>query len=130
MNHLVSDSIIRIKNAALARRKQAELPYSKLVKAIAEVLVKEGFLKQVKDDEVDGKKVLQAVIAYSSRSPVLTDISVVSKPSLRMYATTGLIRKRQQKGKHTFVVTTSKGVMTGREAMKLGIGGELLFEVW
>lgn len=130
MNHLVSDSVTRIKNALMARRKEVRLPYSRLVKEIGKVLVKEKYLKNIKEEVEEGKKVLIATVQYERRIPVITDIAILSKPSLRLYADKAEIAKRERRGRHTFVLSTSKGVMTGKEAQKQGVGGELLFEVW
>ncbi len=69
MNHLVSDFIIRVKNSAIAKRKEVVLPYSKINKEIGRVLVKEGFLENIKEEEVEGKKQLRAVIRYQNRIP-------------------------------------------------------------
>jgi small subunit ribosomal protein S8 len=127
MNYLVADLIVRIKNAASANRREVSLPYSKLSKAISDVLVKEGFLKEVKVVEEDGKKSIQVVVAYKKRIPVLTSISIVSKPSLRVYITAGDLSKAR--GYNTKILSTNRGVMTGKEAQKEGVGGELLFEI-
>lgn len=130
MNHLVSDSITRIKNALMARRKEVRLPYSRLVKEIGNVLVKEKYLKNIKEEVEEEKKVLIATVQYERRIPVITDIAILSKPSLRLYADKAEIVRRERRGRHTVVLSTSKGVMTGKEAQKQGVGGELLFEVW
>jgi small subunit ribosomal protein S8 len=126
MNHKVSDFLIRIKNASLARRREVNLPYSKVNKEIGKVLVKEGFLEEIKDN----KGTLVATIKYDRRSPVLSGMTVVSKPSLRIYKGTKEIAGVERKGKHTVVLTTSMGVMTGKDARKKGVGGEILFEIW
>jgi small subunit ribosomal protein S8 len=130
MNHSVSDFISRIKNAAMARRREVELPYSNMNKAIGQVLKKEGFLTEIKEVSDKNKKSLHAVIAYEKRNPVLSDISVISKPSLRVYKPSKNIWDIERRGKHKVVLTTSQGVMTGIEARKKGLGGEILFEIW
>src|SRR5258708_1864822 len=89
MNYIVSDFIIRIKNAAMAKRRKLSLPYSKMNKAIGNTLVKEGFLKDIKEEEVDGKKELIATVAYEKRIPIVTDVKIISKPSLRVYVKGG-----------------------------------------
>ncbi|MEK7092421.1 MAG: 30S ribosomal protein S8, partial [Patescibacteria group bacterium] len=94
-----------------------------------QLLVKEGFLTSVAEDMVDGIKMIKVEVAYQRRTPVLTAVTITSRPSLRLYVTVDDIKKRARKGYKTFVLTTSKGVMTGKEAIKEGIGGELLFEV-
>ena len=77
MNHLVSDFIIRIKNSAKANRKEVILPYSKINREIGKVLVKEGFLESIKEEAVENKKQLKAVIKYEKRIPVLTNVVVI-----------------------------------------------------
>ncbi len=130
MNHLVSDFIIRVKNSAIAKRKEVVLPYSKINKEIGRVLVKEGFLENIKEEEVEGKKQLRAVIRYQNRIPVLTDVMVISKPSLRVYAPVSKIMEIRKRGKRTVIVSTSQGVMSSFEANKKGVGGEVLFAIW
>ena len=130
MNYLVSDFVSRIKNAALAHRKQVVLAYSKLCKEIGINLVKEKVLEEIKEEERDGKKVLVAKIRYVQRNPVFSDLTVVSKPSLRVYIKKHTIHLRERKGIQGLMLSTSKGVMSGKEAKKQGLGGELLFEVW
>lgn len=130
MNYLVADLVIRMKNACLARKKDVTLPYSQVNKAIGEVLVKQGFLSSVKEEEASGKKTLVATIPYEQRMPRLVDVEVISKPSLRVYATAKNISKLGKRGQRTMVVSTSSGVMTGKDAQKKGVGGEILFAIW
>ena len=122
--------IIRIKNAAMARRRQVALPYSKLCLAIAKTLVKEKYLAEVKEHTEGGKKSLVATIAYEKRIPMFTDVVILSKPSLRVYGRSNKKQELLGRGLGTTIVTTSQGVMTGKEAVKKGVGGELLFRIW
>lgn len=130
MNYLVADSIIRIKNSALAKRKEVILPFSNINKEIGKVLVKEGYLENIKETEVDGKKGLLAVIKYEKRIPVLTDVIIISKPSLRVYSTVKKIPEIEKRGRRKLIVSTSQGVMTSYDARKKGLGGEILFSIW
>lgn len=130
MNHRVSDLIIRIKNAIRARRKEVAFDNLKINKAICKVLVSEGFLENFDVGIIDDKKVIIAKIKYEKRVPVFTDVLVVSKPSLRRYAMARQIPDIQKKGRHTIVLSTNKGIMTGREAIKRNMGGEILFRIW
>ena len=130
MNHSVSDFVSRVKNAAMARRKEVDLPYSKLNKEIGRVLQKEGYFSEIKESKDESKKMLHATIAYEKRMPVLSDVIVISKPSLRVYSPSKNISKIERRGKHKVILTTSQGVMTGIEARKKGLGGEILFEIW
>lgn len=136
MNHKVSDFIIRIKNASLAKRRKVFAPYCNINKALGRVLVKEGYLESVKEAELpkqsedSGKKALELTIKYERRNPVLTDVEIVSKPSLHIFAAAAKIHDIQRRGRHTIILSTNKGIMSGKEAFKKGIGGEILFRIW
>ncbi len=130
MNHRVSDLIIRIKNAIRARRREVVLDDLKINKAICKVLVTEGFLESFEAGMKDNRKVLIVKIKYEKRVPNFTDVLVVSKPSLRKYAMASEILGIQRKGRHTVILSTNKGIMTGREAIKRNMGGEVLFRIW
>lgn len=130
MNHSVSDLIIRIKNASLAKRKEVVLPFSKINRDIAKVLEKEGFLEGVKEGKDGNRKSIIAGIKYEKRIPVLSDVIIVSKPSLRVYKASKEIKDVERRGRHKVVLTTSQGIMSGDEAKKKGVGGEILFEIW
>lgn len=130
MNHRVSDLIIRIKNASLSKRKEVIIDDLNINKAICKVLVRAGFLENVESAEMDAKKVLVAKIRYDKREPVLNDVLVISKPSLRIYATSREIPSIQRRGKITLVLSTNKGIMTGTDAIKKKLGGEVLFKIW
>lgn len=130
MNYIVSDFIIRIKNAALSRRKDVLVPFANISKDIAKVLIKEGFLEEIKEKTIDNKKFIQVKIKYKNRTPVLTNIKLVSKPSLRVYSVKKNILDAQRRGMYTMILSTNQGIMTGHEAFKKGIGGEVLFKIW
>ncbi len=130
MNYLIADFIIRIKNSALSKRKEVALPFSNINKEIGKVLVKEGFLESIKEQSEKGKKSLTAIIRYERRIPVLTDVDVISKPSLRVYLPAKRILEIGKRGRKRVVVSTSQGVMTAMEANKKGLGGEVLFAIW
>lgn len=130
MNHTVSDFVIRIKNAALARRREILVPYTRITKEIAKVLEKEGFLEEVKEQTVNKKKILKLRVRYKNRTPVLTDVKIISKPSIRVYTPSKNINTSQRKGMFIFILSTSKGILTGHEAEKKNLGGEVLFKIW
>ena len=130
MNHLVSDFLIRIKNSAFSKRKEVLLPFSNINREIGKVLVKEGFLENIKEAENNGKKELKAIIRYEKRIPVLTDVLIFSKPSLRIYASVKKIPEIEKRGRRTIIISTSQGVMTSIDARKKGLGGEILFAIW
>lgn len=129
MNHTISDFVIRLKNASRANRKEVVAPYARVSKEIAQLLVKEGYLKDVQETETDGHKAIQVSLRYDRRNPVLTDVRVFSKPSLRIYIKAKGVLRQTGKGLGITVVSTSQGIMTARDADKKGIGGEVLFRV-
>lgn len=129
MNYTIGDFIIQIKNAALARQKELYIPFSNAKKAIGKVLVKEGFLENIKEEEVEGKKFLYVKLRYQSRRPTLTAVEIISKPSLRVYVGAEELASQKDRSK-TVIISTNQGVISGKQAIKSKIGGELLFRVW
>jgi small subunit ribosomal protein S8 len=123
------DFVIQLKNAAMARKKDITTPYANINKAIAKALMKEGFVETVKEDDQDGRKMLSIRLRYQSRKPAITDVLLVSKPSLRRYVSADEIVRIQGKAS-TAIISTNAGVLSGKEAIKKGVGGELLFKIW
>lgn len=130
MSYRVADFIIGIKNAAAARRATTVLPYSNINKNIGQVLVKEGFLESIKEEVVDNKKALVATLKFYKRVPVVRGAKVISKPSLRVYSASKNIQEIRRRGKHKVILSTNRGVMESANAMKEGIGGEVLFLIY
>lgn len=122
VNYPVGDLVIRIKNAALAGHKSLDVPFNKLAYGVVSVLKDEGFLSEVKKDG----EVIKIGIAYRSKQPVLVDLKIVSKPGKRVYMGASDILKK--KGPSTYVVTTSKGVMSAKNVIKNNVGGEVIVE--
>jgi small subunit ribosomal protein S8 len=129
MNYHVGDFILRVKNAYRARKKQVSMPYSNINKAIAHVLIKEGFLASVKESEIEGKRMLIADLRYENRRPAMQDIKLISKPSVRIYIDIDGLKQDKDRSL-TSILSTSIGILTGKEAIKKGVGGELLFKIW
>ena len=126
----IAELLTRIRNAAHARHNEVAVVYSRVREAICRVLVAEGFLDGV---EVGGEGVEKKItirIRYSpSRAPVMQGIQRISRPSFRRYSgATGL--GKISRGMGIEVVTTPLGVMTGREARRKKVGGEILLRVW
>lgn len=124
VNYPVGDFLIRIKNAALARKKLVEVQGTKAIKAVADVLKKEGFLESV---DKKGKK-LSLRLSYMKKEPVLLGLKLVSKPGLRIYM--GVEELEAIKGPSIFVLSTPKGVISSKEAIKKRLGGEVIVEIW
>lgn len=129
INDPVSDMLIRIKNAYLARHRQTSMPYSRLKNSLGEILVNEGFIKESKVKDREGLKDLTLTLMYKDRQPVLTDLEIISKPSLRIYVSKKRI-PRVLGGLGICILSTPKGLMTGDAALKKGLGGELLCKIW
>ena len=129
MNYTIGDFIIRLKNASLARQKEVAAPFSNINLSIGKALTKEGFLDSAKVETIEGHKILIAVLRYHNRRPVLTDVALVSKPSLRVYLGSGDILRNQGRARVS-ILSTNQGILTGKEAVKKKVGGELLFKVW
>lgn len=133
MNHLISDFLIRIKNAYMAKKKNVEFPYSKVVLAIGKILEKEGYIKKITEKEQDKKKFLQVELLYKNRgnakNAAFRDVKLVSKPSVHIYSGKTRIPKTRG-GFGITVLSTSKGVMTDKQAVKEGVGGEILFQIF
>src|SRR5215469_14989607 len=108
MNYVIGDFIIQLKNAALAHRKEVVAPYANISKAVAQVLKKEGFVDGITEQTVDGKRMLSVSLRYQRRKPAITDIDLVSKPSLRTYVTAHEIGSKQGRAT-TAVLSTNAG---------------------
>lgn len=124
----VADFIIRIKNGYLVRKKLVEVPWSKMKEKLAEMLVKEGFLKSAK---VKGEKfkTLELELKYEGKKPALTEVKRISKPGVRIYAKVNKI-PRVRLGVGITIVSTPQGLMTDKEARKNHQGGELVCQIW
>ncbi len=126
----IADMLTRIRNANSAKHDTVDIPASNMKKAIAQILVDEGYVKgfQVIDDGKQG--VIRMTLKYGeNKTPVLTGLRRVSKPGLRIYSNCEDMPK-VMKGLGIAIVSTSKGVMTDKKARKENVGGEVLAFVW
>lgn len=119
----------KIKNAYSSRHQSLEVPYSVFKEKIATLLVKEGFLKKTEVLKKDKKRVLKISLLYKGKKPAVVGVKIFSKPSLKIYIKAGKT-KEVLGGTGINVISTSKGLMTGRLAEKKGLGGELICQVW
>ena len=127
----IADMLTRIRNANSAKHDSVDIPASNMKKAIAQILVDEGYVKNVQVIE-DGKQgIIRITLKYQgpSKSPVLMGLRRVSKPGLRIYSSSEDM-PRVMKGIGTAIVSTSRGVMTDKKARKEHVGGEVLAFVW
>ena len=127
----IADMLTRIRNANSAKHDSVDIPASNMKKAIAQILVDEGYVKNYQVIE-DGKQgIIRITLKYQgpSKSPVLMGLRRVSKPGLRIYSSSEDMPK-VLKGIGTAIVSTSQGVMTDKKARKENVGGEVLAFVW
>ncbi len=126
----IADLLTRIRNASSAKHDSVEIPASNMKKAICQILLDEGYIKDFTVVE-DGKQgVITVTLRYlEGKKPVITGLRRVSKPGLRRYSNVEDMPK-VIKGLGVAIVSTSKGVMTDRQARKENVGGEILAFVW
>ena len=126
----VADFLTRVRNSIRARHQKLDIPASNLKAEIARILKEEGYISNYKMMEEEGKRVLRVYLKYSSENEAaIVDLKRISKPGSRVYIGRDEIR-RVQGGLGISILTTPKGVMTGRTARKENVGGEVLAHVW
>ena len=126
----IADMLTRIRNGLVARHESVEVPYSKIKKSIADILVKEGYIESVELVESGVQSVMKVNLKYGAKKErVITGIKRVSKPGLRVYASSEKL-PTVLGGMGIAIVSTSKGVMTDKEARAQHVGGEVLAYVW
>ena len=126
----IADLLTRIRNASQARHATVDVPASNMKKAIAQILVEEGYVKSYTVTEDDKQGVITITLKYTETgAPVITGLRRVSKPGLRIYTSCEDMPK-VMKGIGTAIVSTPKGVMTDKQARKENVGGEVLAFVW
>ena len=126
----VADFLTRIRNSIRARHQKLDVPASKLKTEIARILKEEGYIANYKATDEEGRKVLRVYLKYSSdNSSPISDLKRVSRPGCRVYVGHSEI-PRILGGLGINILTTPKGVMTGRQARKEGVGGEVLCEIY
>ena len=126
----IADMLTRIRNANSAVHDQVDIPASKLKEQIAKVLKREGFIKDFQVIQTGVQGVIRVFLKYGpERERVINGIKRVSRPGLRVYVGTEEI-PRIFGGLGTVVMSTPKGVLTGKQARRMGIGGEVLAHVW
>ena len=135
----VADALIRIKNGYLSYKGEVILPYSKLNKAICEVLKKEGYIADFKEEPLPRNEKIKQILTTlkyetqvgmtSRKKAALTDVKRISKPGLRVYKNKKML-PFVLNGLGIALISTPRGVMTDKQARKEGIGGEVLAYVW
>ncbi len=128
MSDPIGDMLTQIRNATMRRRRSVELPHSKLKEELAKLLVKEGYLEKAKNFKESGRpgKMIHLDLKYENEEPLISEIKRISKPGQRIYS---MVKKLPRKFRGITIVSTSKGLMTDKQARKKGLGGELICEV-
>ena len=128
MTDVIADMLTRIRNALMAKHETVEIPASNTKKAIADILLKEGYISAV--DFIEGVQgTIKITLKYDGSNKVITGLKRVSKPGLRVYVGTDEV-PQVLGGLGIAIISTNKGIITDREARKLGVGGEVLAYVW
>ena len=128
----IADLLTRIKNAYLADKKTVSVPYSKTKENLVKILVKKGFIEKIKIESLPRSKklkIIKVALKYQDKKPVLTGVKRVSKPGVRIYVKRDKI-PRVLGGLGIVILSTSQGLMTGEEARKKGLGGEVICKIW
>lgn len=129
MDDPIGDLLIRIKNGYQARKKVITMPFSKMKEEIGQLLVKEKYLEKCSVRNEGKLKFLDLNLKYEGKTPALTGVKRISKPAVRVYRGVAEIPKFRS-GYGITIISTSKGIMTGKEAKKNRLGGEIICQVW
>ena len=130
MSDVIADMLTRIRNANNAKHQTVDIPASNMKKAIAEILVKEGYVKSYEVVDNGNQGIIRVTLKYlPGKGKVIRGIRRVSKPGLRIYASCEDMPSVMN-GLGIAIVSTSKGIMTGKEAKAQNVGGEVLAFVW
>ena len=130
----IADMLTRIRNAQMVKHKEVSVPFSKLKLSIAKILEQRNFIESVKKEMGEKFPILKIVLKYdvvsnTEKNPAIREIKRVSRQGQRIYVKKTDI-KRVKNGYGISIISTSQGVMTGDKAKKLGLGGEIICELW
>ena len=126
----IADMLTRIRNALQARHEEVLVPASRLKEEIARILQEEGYIQRYEVRQEGARRTMRIVLKYTEdRRPVISGLQRVSKPGRRIYSSRGTL-PRVKGGLGFAIVSTSRGVMTGEDAWKSGVGGEVLCYIW
>lgn len=129
MTDPIADMLTRIKNAILARHNELEVPHSKVKEAIVKILAANGYLESYEVVAKSPQSVIVMKPKYFGKTPAITDLKRISKPGQRRYFSVKYI-PRALGGYGLTIVSTSKGLLTDKEAKKQNLGGEVMCQVW
>ena len=125
----IADMLTRIRNAGTAGHATVDVPQSNMKKAIAQILLDEGYIEKFETLEGNTQGIIRITLKYSGRKPVISGIKRISKPGLRVYAKKDEVPKVLD-GLGTAILSTNQGVITDKKARELQVGGEVLAFVW
>ena len=130
MTDPIADMLTRIRNANTVGHETVEIPASKMKKAIAEILKEEGYITDFDVIEDNKQGMIKVTMKYgANKEKVISGIKKISKPGLKVYAKAGDVPKVLG-GLGTAIISTSRGILSDKEARKLGVGGEVICYVW
>jgi small subunit ribosomal protein S8 len=125
----ISNMIIIMKNGSLAGKESVSFPYSQMKNAIMECLKKEGYISEISKKTKKGQPILEVRLIYLDKKPRITEVERISKQSRRVYFRMKDIHSVRN-GSGLLVLSTPKGILSGKEARKEQVGGEALFKIW
>ncbi|MCH7772807.1 MAG: 30S ribosomal protein S8 [Bacteroidetes bacterium] len=125
----ISDFLTRIRNASKAKKIKVEIPSSKMKAGLAEILKKNGYIYDYKIDEDSKQNVITVLLKYTDGAPAINGLKRISKPGLRIYKKSDEL-PRVLNGLGTAVISTSKGLLTEKEARRQDTGGEVVCYIW
>lgn len=129
MNDPISDMLTRIRNANSQRKDAVDIPYSKVKNSIADILVSEGFVESKDILQNGSHQTIRLTLKYVNKTRVIQGLKKISKPGLRIYASVEEL-PRVLNGLGIAIISTSKGIMTDKEARKQNVAGEVLAYIW
>jgi len=129
MTDPITDMLNRIRNAQAVNHPTVDIPFSKIKFQIAQILAREGFVEKVEKKGRKTRKIIRITLKYIDGIPFISGLKRISKPGQRIYLSKGKIKKVKG-GYGIAIISTSKGLMTDKEARKAKIGGEVICEVW
>jgi small subunit ribosomal protein S8 len=130
MTDPIDDMLTRIRNAQAANQSEVLIPASKIKAEIAKILIKEGFIKEVAEEKENNQSFIKIILKYlKTKEPVIQGLKRISKPGCKIYAKKDSL-PRVLSGLGIAIISTSRGLMTDKEARKRKLGGEIICEVW
>lgn len=129
MTDPIADMLTRIRNANIVRHEVVEVPSSNVKKSIANILLQEGYVKDVEEYADGAVPMLRLSLKYNQKERIITGLKRISKPGLRVYCKKDNIPKVLN-GLGVAIISTSKGIVVDREARKSGLGGEVICYIW